>query len=253
VDSNGRPTREGDALVRKSVDDELLLPRNWQPAFDARLAPAFQQLRALEVAFQRAELAFSQSLEVYGRYRPVVDTGKDRWCRQIEPLAEQCRLVTTEDALLAAIAKLYEAFDTRPGFSMDQRAQVLGDRIDLPEVDRELAPAIAAAGARYSELCALRYALAARELTAAAEALAGLTAEQVGAHAWRDRARMAADLAESIEPQAPALPGRCADWLAAAMETMGQTAAIEACTQARAAHETACTALDAAYRDVFGP
>lgn len=251
VDHNGRPTREGDAEVRRAVDDELLLPRNWQAGFGADLDPSFEKLRVLEVAFGRAELTFSQSLEVYGRYRPAVETGKARWCGQIEPLAEQCRVATTEDALLSAIGRLYEAFDTRPGFSMDQRAQVLGDKIGLPEVDRELAPAVAAAGARYSELCALRYALAARELTAATETLAGLTTEQAGTHAWRDRARMEADLAENLEPQVPTLPGRCADWLAATMQTMGQTAALEASAQAKAAYESAKTALDAAYRAAF--
>ena len=62
---------------------------------------------------------------------------------------------------------------------------------------------------------------------------------------------MEADLAEVLEPAVAALPGRCADWLAATLTAAGQTACTAALAEAQRSHESAKAALDAAYAAAF--
>ena len=247
VDRNGRPSREGETEIRRVVDEQLL-PRSWQTEFDATWQPQVERLRATGETFRRHRSLFSRAARVYEKYAPTVAMGRARWSEKILPLADNCRAAETAQAQQAALAELYAAFDSRLGYSNEQRAAVLGDRVELPEVDAELLPAVAAAAAAYCETAASQLMASAGKLRETAATIEALTPEQAATHSWRQRAQLELDLADG-QVQLGRQPGaRCMAWLQTTLVRAGLSTAAETLAAAIQAHAQAAGDLETAYQ-----
>ncbi len=250
VDRNGRPSREGDAEIRRLVDEQLL-PRSWRTDFDATWQPQVERLRAVAGVFRRHCALFARAAQVYEQYAPTVAMGRTRWSEKILPLVDNCRAAETAQAQQAALAELYAAFDSRLGYSNEQRAAVLGDRVELPQVDAELLPAVAAAAAAYCETAASQLMASATALRKTAAAIEALTPEQAATHPWRERAQLGLDLADG-ELQPGRLPGaRCMAWLQATLVRAGLSTAADTLAAAMQARAEAAGALETTYQARF--